>query len=172
MNSKLLKSAVIFIFLFAGMKVSAQERADSLHTDPTEAAVLFHDLFNFSEQPGIGSLFPELINLNQQYGWKNPLSIQFESYSFGHQQRILWNGGFGNPFLTNFSINSSATYKLNNKLTLTGSSYSANSIFNPRPSINPSQMNFQGVNLYLEYKVSDKFRIGGGFQVNRNSGAY
>ncbi len=71
------------------------------------------------------------------------------------------------PFLSSWSINSAASYRLNDRMTLSGSSFSANSAFSPNSfSLDPSKMDIQGINFELNYKVSDKVRIGAGFQIH------
>lgn len=77
------------------------------------------------------------------------------------------------PFISAYSLNSFASYKLSDKLSLSGSNFSANSIFGVQPlHSSPDKMNIQGVNLHLEYKVSDKFRIGGGVQIYHDANGF
>lgn len=168
----MLKYVLVLLVVLVVNFVRAQERADSLQISAVEADMLYRDLFIFSEQSSFGPLLPHLLELKPQFGWKSPLMVQPADYYGTVGSASFTSIHPFHPFLSNFSVNSAATYRLSDRLLLSGSSISANSIFNPVQSNHPSQMNFQGVNLYLEYKVSDKFRIGGGVSVNRNPTGY
>lgn len=151
----------------------AQERSDSLLVGGVDSGIAFPDLFLVSSQPDYGLFGYVQPNFKTDFGWKGALLSPVFQYRFGVTAiTSAWPTGLSNPFFSGFSVNSLAHYQLNERLSLTGSSFSANSVFNPIQSFDPVKMNIQGINFYLEYKVSDKFRIGGGVQVNRNSSAF
>jgi hypothetical protein len=80
---------------------------------------------------------------------------------------------FQNPLISAYSLNSLATYKISERFSLSGSRFSANDVFGiQRLNPSPYEMNIQGVNLQLEYQISDKFRIGGGVQIYHQSNGF
>lgn len=169
----MIRYVLVLVGLLALNVGKAQERADSIQLGGVEAEILYLELPNVSEQSGLGPLLPDLFEIKPQLGWKNPLLFQPASDDDNTGiQGASSNQIIVHPLLSNFWVNSAATYRLGRQLSLTGSSISGNSIFNPVQPLDPSKMNFQGINLHFEYKVSDKFRIGGGVSVNRNSTVY
>ena len=74
------------------------------------------------------------------------------------------------PYYRNGEVLSAAAYKLGNKLTLGGFSYGANSVFSaPYPSQGMNN-NFDsyGSTLFMQYKVSKKFKIETRINVQQN----
>ncbi|MFW5774542.1 MAG: hypothetical protein ACOCWD_07650 [Tangfeifania sp.] len=64
------------------------------------------------------------------------------------------------PFLRNGTVFSQGSYQLNDKFRLGGYSFGGNSIFSaPFPNQNTGNFDFRGSTLFMEYKVSDKFKI-------------
>lgn len=111
---------------------------------------------------------------NFQRNWNAMLAQPLNGLSFTSMQLGRMPGSLTmHPFISNVSINSMAVYSLNDKLQVGGNSFSASSIFDPIHSqFDPSKMNMQGFNLFLEYKVSDKFSIGGSIQVNQHKSPF
>jgi hypothetical protein len=76
---------------------------------------------------------------------------------------LLFNGFSGIsplPYLRNGTIFSEGSYQLNEKFRLGGYSFGGNSIFSaPFPNQNRNNYDFRGSTLFMEYKVSDKFKI-------------
>lgn len=64
------------------------------------------------------------------------------------------------PFLRNGTIFSQGSYQLNDKFRVGGYSFGGNSIFSaPFPNQNTGNFDFRGSTLFMEYKISDKFKI-------------
>jgi len=72
-------------------------------------------------------------------------------------------GYFGpglSPFLRNETVFSGAAYQLNNRFTLGGYSFGANSVFSaPFPSQGFNNFDVRGSTLFLKYNVSKNFKI-------------
>lgn len=100
---------------------------------------------------------------------KELLKIKIQVPEFSYYQRSanlpFVENFIQSPFISTYSINSIANYRISDKLSLTGSRFSASSVFGVQLPDPTTKMNIQGVNLHLEYKISDKFRIGGGIQI-------
>jgi len=122
---------------------------------PSDSVALFAEPFFFTE--GLSSLSKV-----------ETLKIQIPKISFYRSEALpsLYGSSIQNPFMSAYSLNSMAIYWLSDKLSLTGSSFSANSVFGAQPpNFSPDQMNIHGINFHLEYKISDKVRVGGGLQI-------
>lgn len=64
------------------------------------------------------------------------------------------------PFLYNGSVFSSAAYKINERFTLGGYSFGANSVFNaPLPNRGINSFDVRGSTMFMQYKVSKNFKI-------------
>lgn len=64
------------------------------------------------------------------------------------------------PFLRNETVFSAAAYQLNNRFTLGGYSFGANSVFTaPFPSQGMNNFDVRGSTLFLKYNVSKNFKI-------------
>lgn len=75
------------------------------------------------------------------------------------------------PFISSGSVFSGANYKIGEKISLGGFSYGGNSIFTaPFPNQGPDNFDFRGSTLFMEYKVSENFKIGTSISVTRSPG--
>lgn len=85
--------------------------------------------------------------------------ISMNQWSFG---RII-PGSFGispAPFLRNETVFSGAAYQLNNRFTLGGYSFGANSLFSaPFPNQGINNFDVRGSTLFMQYNVSKNFKI-------------
>lgn len=64
------------------------------------------------------------------------------------------------PFVRNGSVFSSAAYKINDRFTLGGYSFGANSVFSaPLPNQGLNSFDFRGSTMFMQYKVSKNFKI-------------
>lgn len=69
--------------------------------------------------------------------------------------------GFGlSPFFTSGAIYNQATYRINDRFSFGGNSFGISTIFD-QPKLNPSisGMSTKGASMFLQYKVSDKFKV-------------
>ncbi|WP_372772487.1 hypothetical protein [Mangrovibacterium sp.] len=162
---------LILIALFS-LKSTAQADSVALEFKHAEYDFLYQELFNFDRNSTFGELDNHLKSPQLHFQTNDILKLEITSPQIvGFQSERPMGMMVQTPFSSNYIVNSAAIYRLSDKLKVGGSSFSANSVFSSQPfSFDPSKMNFQGVNLFLEYKVSDKFRIGGGVQINQSSG--
>ncbi len=64
------------------------------------------------------------------------------------------------PFFRNGSVFSSAAYKINDRFTLGGYSFGANSVFTaPLPNQGLNNFDVRGSTMFMQYKVSKNFKI-------------
>ena len=94
---------------------------------------------------------------------------QYQSYTLSDNSFGNWisNGFYPGypgispaPFLRNGTIFSQGSYQLNDKFRVGGYSFGGNSVFSaPFPNQNINNFDFRGSTLFMEYKVSDKFKI-------------
>ncbi len=126
---------------------------------PSDSLALFYEPLFFAEGPS------SLANVEI-------LEIQIPKISFYSSKTYpsFYGSFIRNPFISAYSLNSKAICRLSDKLSLTGSSFSANSVYGAQPSnFSPDQMNIHGINFHLEYKISDKVRVGGGLQIYQDA---
>lgn len=80
-------------------------------------------------------------------------------------------GFYPSPFFINGAVFSGASYKLNDKFKLGGYSFGANSIFSaPLPNQNMNNFDTHGATMFMEYKVSKKFKIETRVSVTQGNG--
>jgi hypothetical protein len=64
------------------------------------------------------------------------------------------------PFFANNAIFNQASYRMNDRFTFGGNSFGAQSVFEaPKMNSNFQDMSIKGASMFLQYKVSDKFKI-------------
>ncbi len=159
------------LFLISGFIVSAQSDSVRVSTINPEYDFLYKELFNFSPNSTFGSLELEIAaGLQSNLNFKPNLVFNLDPFS-SMKTLSLSNGmPFLHPFVNQLEITNQKQYQLNDKLSLGGSSFVGNSVFNPLPA-NPSlkDMSIYGASMFLEYKVSKKFKIGGGFSITNQN---
>ncbi|MFW6245973.1 MAG: hypothetical protein ACOC13_00845 [Tangfeifania sp.] len=104
---------------------------------------------------------PELNFDDALFNYKN---LRLADYSFGNWYLNDFYPGYSGispaPFLPNGTIFSQGSYQLNDKFRVGGYSFGGNSIFSaPFPNQNTGNFDFRGSTLFMEYKISDKFKI-------------
>lgn len=136
-------------------KISNEAKAEELHMESPlnfgnsfsmeKIKLLDQSMFN---QP----LLPDYSKNLDFSKYLNPVLISSESFSV---QRF----GFL-PFYSTGAIFNQATYRLNDRLLVGGSSFGAQSVFD-KPRINSSMqdMSIKGASMFMQYKVSKNFRI-------------
>lgn len=83
----------------------------------------------------------------------------------GHESGFLFSGPFYLPGWG--TLFTQAVYHASDKLSIGGSSFGVNSVLHPPlPAFKGSNYDYRGVSVFLEYKVSENFRIGGGVTVS------
>jgi len=119
----------------------------TLESDIEPGTIQFFDHSIFNE-----SLLPDYRkNLDFKKYLNNPIITSFQLNSLGN---------YFNPFLTNETIFNQSLYRLGDRLSFGGNSFGARSVFD-RPVLNPEiqDMNIKGATMFIQYKVSDKFKI-------------
>jgi hypothetical protein len=119
--------------------------------------------------------FTENLLLNESFGlpdmslYKQPLlpdynaNLDFKRY-LGNLAKtdfsVNSSGTYYNPYVSSFQIFNQSTYQLSDRLKIGGNSFGATTVFDT-PVLNPGiqKMSIQGANLFMQYKVTDKFKI-------------
>lgn len=85
----------------------------------------------------------------------NPMNFwSFDNFSHGLPGTGL------SPFLQNETVFSGASYQINERLTLGGYSFGANSVFSaPFPNQGMNNFDVRGSSMFLKYNVSKNFKI-------------
>ena len=99
---------------------------------------------------------PLLPDYSKNFDFKKYLDnpgLKIESFSSS--------GGFTiSPFLTGGIVYNQASYRLNDRFSFGGSSFGAQSVFDvPKMNPNIQDMSIKGASMFLQYKVSDHFKI-------------
>jgi hypothetical protein len=132
--------------------------------------------------PDVNEEIPEMMNLKTKlevpaFDFSKYLNSRWRvDYSTFNGQNYLpgnipniQTGSFFSPFYGSGTIFNQAVYQLSGKLMVGGNSFGANSIYGApfnRSGTGPYDMH--GASLFLEYKVSRNFRIGGSISVSNN----
>ncbi|MGQ8335385.1 hypothetical protein ACUNWD_02470 [Sunxiuqinia sp. A32] len=149
----------------------AQNDSVQVSTVKPEYDFIYRELFNFSPNSIFGALrLDEASPGISNYKPTTPLVIDFSQFKSFSTLSLTNSLPVFSPFIDSFSLTNQAHYKLNDKLILGGNSFSANSIFNPLP-LNPNikDMSIRGASMFLQYKVSDKVKIGGSFSISNQN---
>jgi hypothetical protein len=168
-----MKSVIFLIFFFiSGFTVFAQTDSVKVSTVNPEYDYVYRELFNFLPNSTFGELSIEQPNLSSfDLNWQPDLVVDFSSFS-SNRSFTISNHHFTyfNPFVHSLAVTNQAHYQLNDKFMLGGNSFVGNSIFNPLPANSSLQdMSIRGASMFLQYKVSDKFKIGGSFSISNQN---
>lgn len=122
---------------------------------PLELNLFDNTLFNQPLLPNYTRNLDFLKNLNTS-------RIAVNSYTYS--------GFVFSPFISSARIFNQETYRLNNRLSFGGNSFGAQSVFD-MPNLNPSiqDMNTKGASLFMQYKVSKKFKVEGQVSITNRS---
>lgn len=183
-----LHKLLFFIFMLSGMVAVAQNPADG--TSPFQTINPSHQTltglqpaqFNlqtgamFSSGFGGGSMFNTYVapTFSQPLGKKFTLSAGavIGNTTFTNTSMLNSEGQFTNVSgnLTTFTIFTSGTYQLNERLTVSGSAYKTiNPAFNQRMNPENLQMEAQGMSFGIGYKVGENMHIGAEFRMNQGN---
>jgi len=122
---------------------------------PLELNLFDNTLFNQPLLPSYIRNLDFLKNLNTS-------RIAVNSYTYS--------GFVFSPFISSARIFNQETYRLNNHLSFGGNSFGTQSVFD-MPNLNPSiqDMNTKGASLFMQYKVSKKFKVEGRVSITNRS---
>ncbi len=103
----------------------------------------------------------------------HPLVIDFNPLNSFKRITLTSNYTYLQPFASSYSINNFDEYRLGEKVILGGNSFSSNSVFSPEPlNTNIADMAIKGASMFLQYKISEKFRISGSVSVSNRYDPY
>ncbi|WP_321286376.1 hypothetical protein [uncultured Sunxiuqinia sp.] len=162
------KLACIGLFLMLGDATFAQSDSTKLSPVNLEYEFIYMELFNFSPNSTFGELqFNQTPAISKEMNWQPSLFGNLNTYASFKSISLSNHIPSHNPFLNALSVTSYADYKLSDKLIFGGNSFAGNSIFNPLPA-NPSvqDMSIRGASMFLQYKISDKFKVSGSFSIS------
>jgi hypothetical protein len=131
-------------------------------------------LFNENELSNPEFLMYQLqpVPLNIQQGYNNRYSVNasaLEMPEFTYIPSMSLN--VISPFYSNAQIIGGSATKLNDKFTIGGYSYGANSVFSaPLPNPQNSYFDTYGSTMFMQYKVSKNFKIETRVSVGQNQG--
>lgn len=171
-----MKSFILLIcLLVSGLASFAQTDSVKVSVAKPEFDFMYQELFNFSPSSTFGALKfekePPL--LSKQFGFSKDFFINYNPFSLSKTLTFSNQFPVFSPFINSLSITSEGDYRLNDKFTLGGNSFTGNSIFNPLP-LNPSMqdMNIHGATMFLQYKISNKFKVSGGVTISNHDGPF
>lgn len=169
-EGKILKILVTIILIFFAFEGFTQEplmpelpKQDSMQLK-VERDIMYQQLL--SGISPLGELLQPVslpkFNFNDAIAqrWKYELS----DYSFNSGFTNTFYRGHFNfsplPFLRDETVFSQGSYQLNDKFKVGGYSFGANSVISaPLPNQNFNNYDFRGSTFFMQYKVSDKFKI-------------
>lgn len=78
-------------------------------------------------------------------------------------------GSYFNPYVSSVQIFNQSSYRLNDRLSIGGNSFGARTIFDT-PVMNPGiqDMNLRGASMFMQYKISDKFKVETRFSISNH----
>ncbi|WP_320112994.1 hypothetical protein [Draconibacterium orientale] len=171
-----MRSVLVIILLFWGLQTFAQQglQMDFGEVDSSEVfqhrQIEYYNLIN----GGMGANYlmndlqlPEF-NMNQFYQSRYTLALaafpqfNYTSLSF-HGSDIV------SPYYYNAELLSSSAFELGDKFVIGGYSYGANLINSaPLPNQNSNYFDAYGSTLFMQYKVSKKFKIETSISIQQN----
>lgn len=163
-----MKSLLCLLAVAIGLTVSGQSDSVKLRVDDPEVSFLYQELFNFDPASTFGPLVPDLNFLRPGLiRTANPFGIDA---SKGITRITTPSYGYivpGYPLSNSFSVLSEGYWRLNDKFTLGGNSFSANPVL-LYPSLNQklNTTGIKGASMFLQYKLSKNFHIGGGVSIS------
>ena len=167
---------LLLISSCAVLLVSAQEEflSDSISAKPLEIKVkqpIMEQTLNFDE-----IAFPNELNLFDNSIFNQPLLPAYnKNLDFIKYLKPSKTTGFSqyterfsfDPFFQYGHIFNQSSYQLNDRILIGGNSFGAHSIFDP-PKMNSTiqEMSIKGASMFLQYKVSDKFKVQTRFSIS------
>lgn len=164
-----MKTAVTLILIFFTLGVVAQEPL--MPELPEQDSVLLETGQEIVPGPLLPRISP-LTNLMKplempKYNFNDAIfkrwNYDISGYSFSSITDGFLPGHYHfmpTPFMRNGTVFSQGSYQINDKFKVGGYSFGANSIFSaPLPNQNLNNFDVHGSTLFMEYKVSDKFKI-------------
>lgn len=165
-------SFCIILIFFTWLTLHAQSDSVKFNGSQREYDFLYQELFNFDPASTFGGLVSEPSFLPQKFTGltdQPPLLNFYRQIPPGISLLTSHSLFTPSPFINSFSIQSAASYRLTDKLLLSGNSFSGTSIFNPLPANSDlNNMRIRGASMFLQYKISKNIHIGGGISVTND----
>lgn len=170
MNMIMIRRICCFVLLMAAMVAQSQEPLMPQLADKDsslmelERRVMYRQLL--SGTAPVGQLTESMqlpgFDLNTELSKRWQVAPSVHSVDF--REVNGWLPGFGSPagspFLRNETVFSGSVYRFNNRFSLGGYSFGANSVFTaPLPNQGMNQFDVRGSTLFMQYKVSKNFKI-------------
>lgn len=165
-----LKNTLLFLLFFISMGTFAQQgiimkplEQDSAQIE-LERQLEYRQLISGKPQDQLFENNFDLPDFDLRYEFDKRYKIHFDLFNlnslpFNGFSTGMINPGFS-PFYQNGKILSDAAYQLGNKFVLGGYSYGINSMFSaPLPNQGMNNFDRYGSTMFLQYKVSKKFKI-------------
>lgn len=171
-----MRFVLIISFLLTGVITFAQQGLQMDFGDVDSSEIQLHRQIEYYELVNGGlrnsSLLQEIqlpeFSLDREYQSRYTLSLnmfpQFNSSRF-----TLHGSDIVSPYFYNAEMLSSAAYSLGDKFVFGGYSYGANSILSsPLPNQNSGNFDAYGSTMFMQYKVSKKFKIETSISIQQN----
>ena len=172
-----MKSLSFFIiFLLSVLVVSGQSGLSQVKIAASERDSPYRELLKVDAYSMLGKIImPEQHQV--QFGFQDnrltPFYRDFFLNPFVNKLEISGNIPFFTPFFPSITITSFASYNLGNKVSLEGAGFSGKSVFDLNPfDTNMNGNGSRGASMFLQYKISKKFRIGGGISIQNHGGSF
>lgn len=158
------------LLMFCGLGVYSQElqmpdleETDTLQLE-VERDLNYRQLMSGSVNTGSLMLPFQLPELEFNAGLSSHLSFDSSELFSDQLQVSPYSAGYlglaASPFFRNETLFSSAAYRINDRVTLGGYSFGANSVFSsPLPNRGPNSFDVRGSTMFMQYKVSKNFKI-------------
>jgi hypothetical protein len=124
------------------------------------------DSFNLTDETMVNQpLLPDFnknLDLKKYPGTSLNLNISGNSW-----------GSYFNPYLSSFQIFNRGSFRLNERFSVGGNSFGARTIFDA-PVMNPGiqNMNVRGASMFMQYKISDKFKVETRFSISNHKSPF
>lgn len=171
-----MRSVLVIILLFFGLQAVAQQglQMDFGEVDSSEVLlqrqIEYYNLINGGTDGSylMDDLQLPAFNMNQFYQSRYTLALaafpqlNYTGLSF-HGSDIV------SPYYYNAEMLSSAAFELGDKFVIGGYSYGANSVLSaPLPNQNMGYFDTYGSTMFMQYKVSKKFKIETSISIQQN----
>jgi hypothetical protein len=179
-SGKTVRTVLFVILLLGGLSARAQEKLmpvmpqlDSTQLE-LQRQIQYHQLISGTLENS------ELLEIPQlpKFDFNALIAKRININPSGMLRTAAFSGfmpgmyGFS-PFLRNGAIFSAASYQLNDKFTVGGYSFGANSIFSaPLPNQGMNNFDTRGSTLFMQYKVSKSIKIETRVSVSQGPGGF
>lgn len=171
-----MRSFFTIILLFCGVHIFAQQglqmdfgEVDSIKVQQ-QRQIEYYNLINGSMNDNNMLQELQLPDFNMQQFYQSRYTLALATFPQINSTSFLFHGSdIVSPYFYNAEILSSEAYKLGDKFVIGGYSYGANSILSaPLPNQNSNYFDAYGSTIFMQYKVSKKFKIETSISIQQN----